>query len=228
MYGASYKGSGVVTHKLSLYRHICNINNTIIYDKKIGDVNEISKNETKNGRINLNFESSKKFQNLKLKNGKKNNFRRLKNENKSVSTDLNFYDDMMNHNSKLLTSLVFGAGTVQWSYALSDFHDGTYQPEDLYLQQATINLLADMDVQPASLDGGKRNILKVAFKSTDYVPPRSTIDYPLNGSIFIFKNEKKLKNEIKSKGINMGSSFVIKGRSKDHGGGHVTGISISY
>lgn len=196
MYGASYKGSGIVTHKLSLYRHICNVNNnSITLEKKLNSSNE------------------------NITNGKK-----------LVNTDLDLYDDIMNHNSQLLTSLVFGAGTVQWSYALSDFHDGTYQPEDLYLQQATINLLADMGVQPASLDGGKKKVLKVALKSTDYVPPRSTIDYPLNGSIFTFKNEKKMENEkkIRNKGIDMGGSFVIKGRSKDHGGGHVAGISISF
>jgi hypothetical protein len=73
--------------------------------------------------------------------------------------------------------------------------------------------------------------LKIALKSTDYVPPRSTIDYPLNGSIFIFKNEKikNEKNEKKiKKGINMGGSFVIKGRAKDHGGGHVAGTLTSH
>jgi hypothetical protein len=132
MYGASYKGSGTVTHKLSLYRHICNINNLITYDKKVNGNNLAPINKSKNGRIKLNFEKndfenskiSKNFKNSKLKNEKKNYFRRLKteNNNKTVNTDLDFYDDIMNHNSKLLTSLVFGAGTVQWAYALSDFH----------------------------------------------------------------------------------------------------------
>jgi hypothetical protein len=79
--------------------------------------------------------------------------------------------------------------------------------------------------------------LKIALKSTDYVPPRSKIDYPLNESIFIFKNEKikneknekneNIKKKIKSS-INMDGSFIIKGRAKDHGGGHVTGTVISY
>jgi hypothetical protein len=126
MYGASYKGSGTVTHKLSLYRHICNINNTIIHDEKVNANNFAFINENKNESIkNLeNFESLKNSKNSKLKNKKINNFRKLKteNDNKTVNTDLDFYDDIMNHNSKLLTSLVFGAGTVQWSYALSDFH----------------------------------------------------------------------------------------------------------
>ena len=48
-------------------------------------------------------------------------------------------------------ALVFGAGTVQWSWGLDGEHDrGTTAP-DPRMQQATVNLLADMGVQPGTL-----------------------------------------------------------------------------
>ena len=46
-------------------------------------------------------------------------------------------------------ALVFGAGTVQWSWGLDSVHDGGSAAPDRRLQQATVNLLADMGC-PAS------------------------------------------------------------------------------
>src|SRR5205823_6046265 len=48
-------------------------------------------------------------------------------------------------------ALVFGAGTVQWSWGLDSTHDLGPAPTDLAMQQATVNLLADMAVQPGTL-----------------------------------------------------------------------------
>jgi len=51
-------------------------------------------------------------------------------------------------------AMVFGAGTIQWSWGLSSNHDdpfGSQQSENKDMQQATANLLADMGVQPGSL-----------------------------------------------------------------------------
>ena len=52
-------------------------------------------------------------------------------------------------------ALVFGAGTVQWAWGLDDVHDvftsNPPRPPDARMQQATVNLLADMDVQPSTL-----------------------------------------------------------------------------
>jgi hypothetical protein len=49
-------------------------------------------------------------------------------------------------------ALVFGAGTVQWSWGLDSNHDLTPDPpEDRNMQQATVNLFADMGAQPTSL-----------------------------------------------------------------------------
>jgi hypothetical protein len=49
-------------------------------------------------------------------------------------------------------ALVFGAGTVQWSWGLDSNHDELPDPpENPTMQQATVNLFADMDARPLSL-----------------------------------------------------------------------------
>jgi hypothetical protein len=48
-------------------------------------------------------------------------------------------------------ALVFGAGTVQWSWGLDSSHDRGSGVADVRMQQATANLLADMSAQPATL-----------------------------------------------------------------------------
>jgi hypothetical protein len=75
-------------------------------------------------------------------------------------------------------ALVFGAGTVQWSWGLDDVHDRSGTPSDVRMQQATVNLLADMSVQPVTLQSG----LVPAISSTDATPPTSTITSPASGS----------------------------------------------
>ena len=79
-------------------------------------------------------------------------------------------------------ALVFGAGTVQWSWGLDSNHDRGGTPTDVRMQQATVNLLADMDVQPAMLQPG----LLPAVKSNDVSPPVSTIASPSSGSTVPF------------------------------------------
>ncbi len=74
-------------------------------------------------------------------------------------------------------ALVFGAGTVQWSWGLDGNHDRGSSTEDIRMQQATVNLFADMDVQPATLQAG----LVPATASTDVQAPVSVIVSPLNG-----------------------------------------------
>ncbi len=54
------------------------------------------------------------------------------------------------HNSSN-TALVFGAGTVQWAWGLDGHHDRGGSTPDLAMQQATVNLLYDMGVEPATL-----------------------------------------------------------------------------
>jgi Domain of unknown function (DUF4082)/Bacterial Ig domain len=74
-------------------------------------------------------------------------------------------------------ALVFGAGTVFWVWGLDSNHDlsDLYPtPVDLNVQQATVNLFADMGVQPASI----QKQLVAAEMSADVTPPSSTIDTP--------------------------------------------------
>jgi len=76
-------------------------------------------------------------------------------------------------------ALVFGAGTVQWSWGLDNTHSiDNVTPIDPNMRQATVNLLADMGVQPATLQAG----LVPATSSTDITPPISTIISPASGS----------------------------------------------
>jgi hypothetical protein len=65
-------------------------------------------------------------------------------------------------------ALVFGAGTVQWSWGLDSSHDRGSAPEDPRMQQATANMFADMGVQAAALQ-------------TDLTPPVKT--NPIPGSV---------------------------------------------
>ena len=51
-------------------------------------------------------------------------------------------------------ALVFGAGTVQWSWGLDSNHDRGTPAADVRMQQATVNLFADMGVQPTTLQSG--------------------------------------------------------------------------
>src|SRR5216684_7964753 len=67
-------------------------------------------------------------------------------------------------------ALVFGAGTMHWSWGL--------EANDPNMQQATVNLLADMGAQPATLQGG----LVPAIASTDTTPPKSLLTSPSPGS----------------------------------------------
>jgi phosphodiesterase/alkaline phosphatase D-like protein len=77
-------------------------------------------------------------------------------------------------------ALVFGAGTVQWSWGLDEVHDNSGGPSDPRMQQATVNLFADMGVQPASLQAG----LVPATASTDTVAPTAVVTSPTSGSSF--------------------------------------------
>jgi len=74
--------------------------------------------------------------------------------------------------------LIFGAGTVQWMWGLDDQHFGLATPVNKDMQQATVNLFADMGVQPGTLQTG----LVAATASTDITAPKSVIASPLTGT----------------------------------------------
>ena len=104
-------------------------------------------------------------------------------------------------------ALVFGAGTVQWSWGLDNNHAiDNVTPTDPNMQQATVNILADMGVQPATLQNG----LLPATRSTDTTPPKSTITSPSSGST-----------------AGLGSTATISGTAVDFGGGVVGAVEVS-
>jgi len=103
-------------------------------------------------------------------------------------------------------ALVFGAGTVQWSWGLDSHHDRASDPPSLAMQQATVNLFADMGVAPASLQAG----LISAIASSDTQAPASVIGFPLAGA-----------------SLPSGSAVNIQGSASDAGGGVVAGVEVS-
>src|SRR5262245_53585795 len=105
-------------------------------------------------------------------------------------------------------ALVFGAGTVYWAWRLSDKHDGDSTPTDPDIQQAMVNLLADMGAQPATLQTG----LLPATKSTDNTAPVSTISTMSTPRVGTSYDE--------------GQPVVITGVANDSGG-KVAGVELS-
>lgn len=100
-------------------------------------------------------------------------------------------------------ALVFGAGTVYWAWGLSDNHDLAPTPTDPRVQQAMINLLADMGIQPGTLQPG----MVAGNGSTDSTAPTSTINALANFSA--------------------GSTVTISGTAADVGGGVIAGVEVS-
>jgi hypothetical protein len=106
-------------------------------------------------------------------------------------------------------ALVFGAGTVQWSWGLDDTHadannNAVVTPSDPRMQQATLNLLADMGVQPGTM----QTSLIAATKSTDTTAPTTTITSPTSGAV-------------------PRGSLTVTGTAADSGGGIVAGVEVS-
>jgi hypothetical protein len=104
-------------------------------------------------------------------------------------------------------ALVFGAGTIHWSWAVDSDHAGfTGLPADPNARQAMVNLLADMGVKPATLQSN----LVPATASTDTTPPSSTITSPAPGTT-----------------VTAGSQVTVTGTAQDFGGGVVGGVEVS-
>jgi hypothetical protein len=103
-------------------------------------------------------------------------------------------------------ALVFGAGTVQWAWGLDAEHDFGPSTPDAGMQQATVNLFADMGVQPATLQLG----LAPASASADTIPPTSAITAPASGAT-----------------VQYNTTVTISGTATDSGGGVVAGVEVS-
>ena len=74
------------------------------------------------------------------------------------------------------------------------------------MQQATVNLFADMGVQPGTLQAG----LTAASQSSDVTAPTATITSPSNGATF-----------------SSGATITFSGNANDGGGGVVASVEIS-
>ena len=101
-------------------------------------------------------------------------------------------------------ALVFGAGTVQWSWGLDNATTGA--AADRNMQQATVNLLADMSNQPATLAAN----LTPGSGTADHSAPTSKITTPVAGA-----------------NLTDGSTVTVSGTAADAGGGIVAGVEVS-
>jgi Domain of unknown function (DUF4082)/Bacterial Ig domain/Fibronectin type III domain len=110
-------------------------------------------------------------------------------------------------------ALVFATGTVQWAWGLDNTNawgnantDPSKNPPDPNMQQATVNILAALGVQPGSLDPS----LTAASASSDTTPPSATITSP---------SADATETD--------GSTVTVSGTATDAGGGVVAGVEVS-
>ena len=103
-------------------------------------------------------------------------------------------------------ALVFSAGTIQWAWGLDADHDGSSDPADPNMQQATVNVLADMGAQPATLASPG---LVAASPTTDTTAPTAAITAPPSGS-----------------SVQQNGTVTISGTAADVGG-IVAGVEVS-
>ena len=101
---------------------------------------------------------------------------------------------------------VFAAGTTQWSWGLDATHDRAGTPVSHDMQQATVNLLADMGAQPSTVHAG---LIKTAA-SLDTTAPTTKITSPTPSAAFT-----------------NGVAVTITGTGTDTGGGIVAGVEVS-
>ena len=102
-------------------------------------------------------------------------------------------------------ALVFGAGTVQWAWGLDDLHDRDAAAVSQPMQQATVNQLADMGAQPATLAVD----LQPASPSTDRTPAVAALAGPATVA------------------VTAGRPATIAGTAADAGGGRVGAVEVS-
>ena len=100
-------------------------------------------------------------------------------------------------------ALVFSAGSIYWPDAL-DSHNTQGITPDPNVQQAMVNLFAQMGIQPHTLQSG----LVVGVLSNDHTAPQTTIS-PISSVVTV------------------GSTVAINGTALDLGGGVVAGVEFS-
>ncbi len=106
-------------------------------------------------------------------------------------------------------ALVFSAGSINFAWGLESVHDtpgNVFVTVDSRMQQAMVNLFADMQVLSSFLQPG----LVASTPSTDTAAPTASITFPSNGSSFASNQ-----------------SLTITGTAIDTGGGVIGGVEIS-
>jgi hypothetical protein len=103
-------------------------------------------------------------------------------------------------------ALTFSAGTTRWSWGLDANHANESSSPDPRMQQATVNLFADMGIQPDALQPG----LVAAAPSTDTTRPGSSIT----------------SHAATGNSTTVGSIVTISGTASDTGG-RVGGVEVS-
>ena len=94
-------------------------------------------------------------------------------------------------------AMVFGAGTLQWSWGLDAVHDREKPTPSRDMQQATLNLFLDMGVTP----GTPQPNLIISGSTGDLIRPVSVINNPINNAT-----------------IQANTSVTISGTASDAGG----------
>ena len=103
-------------------------------------------------------------------------------------------------------ALVFDTGTVDWAWGLDTDNPGPGTAVDANMQQATVNVFADMGAQPATLEAG----LVPASAPTNTTPPSSAITSPSTGAT-----------------VGDGSTVNLTGTASAQNGAVVSGVEIS-
>jgi hypothetical protein len=103
-------------------------------------------------------------------------------------------------------ALVFSSGTVQWSWGLNTVHVEAPTTEDVRMQQATVNLLADLGAQPQTLQGN----LVLATASSDTTAPNVVVNSPAQNAT-----------------LPVLSPVTISGTASEAGGGLLARVEVS-
>ncbi len=102
-------------------------------------------------------------------------------------------------------ALVFSTGSVQWTWGLDQWHDGDGAPADARMQQAQVNLLADMDSLPTTL----MSELVMPTAAKDTTAPTVNVTTAPTGS------------------VRNGEKITVKGTASDTGG-RVAAVEYSF
>src|SRR5262245_2689323 len=103
-------------------------------------------------------------------------------------------------------ALVFGAGSINYAFGLDGVHDNGNSTPDQSIRQSTVNLFADMGIQPDSIQSG----LFRATMNTDLTRPTSSITVSSVPTSVV-----------------QGTPVTISGTAADTGGGVVGGVEVS-